>query len=240
MISMWGRSKLTMAIARRDRCPPLNAAPEISKSLASMPHCSKWLRKPRSQLSERFPGNLHLISCIGDNVKSIWSAWCWFTTAKRAFRLRHTVPTVGSNSPSKSLSKVLFPLPFSPTRTIRDLQSTLNSCGWHPTSRKSGSDPGYAKATSWSSNADRSSRPAPSKVRGRSVSSASAASSSASFAASFSSFWICTFREPWLVLPAAACPDTRYFRNLAISSVRTLLRCCQLLCCSLRARSHVE
>ena len=67
------------------------------------------------------------MNCSGVSARSIWSAWCWFTSATRAAPLRTTSPDVGARSPRSILTKVVLPLPFSPNSTIRDFESIENS-----------------------------------------------------------------------------------------------------------------
>ena len=67
------------------------------------------------------------MNCSGVSARSIWSAWCWFTSATRAAPLRTTSPDVGARSPRSILTKVVLPLPFSPNRTMRDFESIENS-----------------------------------------------------------------------------------------------------------------
>mmetsp|Transcript_10057 Transcript_10057/g.28385 ORF Transcript_10057/g.28385 Transcript_10057/m.28385 type:complete len:242 (+) Transcript_10057:423-1148(+) len=241
MNSTCGFSKLTAAIASRERWPPLSADDATFKSSAATPQCSKWLRRVRNQASEPLPGNLCLMNCIGDIVRSIWSAWCWLTSAKRAPLFRKMRPAVGSSFPSNSFKSVVFPLPFSPTNTIRDSLVTVKLCGSEPTSVKSGlPEAGYLKVTlrGWMS-IPLMLTPA-CNTRGRSASSSSAANSSASTAASSSSLLRRCFLEKLLVLPAAACPDLMYASNFSRSSVRALLWRARARCCSHRTRAHME
>mmetsp|Transcript_94506 Transcript_94506/g.246125 ORF Transcript_94506/g.246125 Transcript_94506/m.246125 type:complete len:210 (-) Transcript_94506:195-824(-) len=207
MNSTCGLVTLTPTMARRDFWPPLSATAGTSWKAVPIPDLSSSVRRARVWASDLSPASWLCTYSSGVMVRSIWSAWCWFTSASFAPRLIRTLPRVGWRPPSISFIRVVFPFPFSPTSTCRAWVSTMNSCGKLPTPLKSSFPPGYAKATSISCTAASSSSPLERSSSGRSLSSRSAFSSSASSSASRSSFSIWVLRPELAVLPAAAWPD---------------------------------
>mmetsp|Transcript_34223 Transcript_34223/g.77334 ORF Transcript_34223/g.77334 Transcript_34223/m.77334 type:complete len:211 (+) Transcript_34223:622-1254(+) len=186
----------------------------------------------------------------GLRLRSSWSAWCWFTMATRQCGLRRICPLVGSSCPKMSLTRVVFPLPFSPRNTTRDEASSENSAPL----KSSAPEPltpslaGYPKPTPCSSTMEPdatcpSPAPEPSclasgsclsslppqplrSLRGSSRSSFKAAASSSSSLASASSLASCfCFITMRLICPA----DPPYFTTRcgsanAASSAHSLAR----------------
>jgi hypothetical protein len=56
----------------------------------------------------------------GVSSRSSWWTECWLKIPMRSLRLSVIIPSVGASSSVRSLNSVLLPVPFAPTRQMRE------------------------------------------------------------------------------------------------------------------------
>mmetsp|Transcript_21131 Transcript_21131/g.66141 ORF Transcript_21131/g.66141 Transcript_21131/m.66141 type:complete len:237 (+) Transcript_21131:425-1135(+) len=227
----------TAARATRERCPPLSAEEGTACCFSSTPHVARCERSACSCAYEPSPGKRSIRNWSGESVRSIWSAWCWLTRATRAPPARTTSPAVGARSPSSSLTSVVFPLPFSPSSTIREVASTPSSAP----EKSCSPEAEYPNATPRSCTRGPEISPPAWSESGSSWSSCSAAASSSSSACAASSFSACRSFIFWRETsePPYLKPWLAYVLSLVTCSARSAVALSKVFCCCSRRLAHV-